>query len=116
MPWKTRSLLEARQRFVQAALRGVYSIAYLCHQAGISQKTGFNWLRRFRAEGGPGLRDRPRRPHPSPTRTPERWLQAVRQVRRKHPTWGGKKIYAWLRRRHRRTHLPKPRTITDWLQ
>lgn len=116
MPWKTRSLWEARRRFVQAALRGVRSIAALCRQAGISRKTGFKWLRRFGTEGGPGLRDRSRRPNRSPTRTPARWLNAVRQVRRKHPTWGGKKIYAWLRRQHPRARLLKPRTITDWLQ
>ncbi len=116
MPWKTRSLLEARQRFVQAALRGVHSVAHLCGQAGISQKTGFKWLGRFRALGGPGLRDRSRRPHRSPRRTPGRWLHAVRGVRRKRPQWGGKKIYAFLRRKHPRARLPKPRTITDWLR
>jgi len=116
MPWKTRSLLEARRRFVQAVLRATHSMAELCRQANVSQKTGFQWWRRFRAEGGPGLRDRSRRPHRSPTRTPTRWLNAVRRVRQRHPTWGGKKIYAWLRRRHPRARLPRPRTITDWLQ
>lgn len=116
MPWKTRSLWEARRRFVQAALRGLDSIAQLCRQAGISQKTGFKWLVRFRTEGGRGLRDRSRRPHHSPRRTPARWLHAVRQVRRQHPTWGGKKIYAWLRRQHPRARLPKPRTLTQWLR
>jgi transposase-like protein len=116
MPWKTRSLLEARRRFVQAVLRATHSMAELCRQANVSQKTGFKWWRRFRAEGGPGLRDRSRRPHRSPTRTPTRWLDAVRRVRQRHPPWGGKKIYAWLRRRHPRARLPRPRTITDWLQ
>ena len=115
MPWKTRSLSEARQRFIQTALRGVYSIASLCQNAGISRKTGFKWLRRFRAEGGPGLRDRSRRPHRSPMRTSARWLEALRQVRQRHPSWGGKKIYAWLRRRHPRARLPQARTVTDWL-
>ena len=91
-------------------------MAELCRQANVSQKTGFKWWRRFRVEGGRGLRDRSRRPHHSPTRTPTRWLNAVRRVRQRHPTWGGKKIYAWLRRRHPHARLPKPRTITDWLQ
>jgi putative transposase len=116
MPWKTSSLLEARQRFVQAALRGHQSVAQLCRQARISDKTGFKWLRRFRAEGGPGLRDRSRRPQHSPRRTAARWLVLIQAVRRKHPGWGGKKIYAHLRRQHPRVRLPKPRTITDWLR
>ncbi len=92
VPWKTRSLWEARRHFVQAALCGIVSVAQWCRQAGLSQKTGFQWLVRFRAEGGPGLRDRSRQPHHSPRRTPTRWRQTARPVRRQHPTWGGKKF------------------------
>jgi len=116
MPWKTASLLEARQRLIQAALRGLKSVAQLCRQTGISRKTGFKWLSRFRTFGGPGLRDRSRRPKSSPRRTPSRWLTAIGQMRRKHPHWGGKKIFAHLRQKHPRARLPKTRTITGWLQ
>src|SRR2546422_6051077 len=115
MPWKTSSLLEARQRFVRAALRGINSVAQLCRQTGISRKTGFKWLRRFRAQGGPALVDRPRRPKRSPGRTAARWLAAIASLRRKHPWWGAKKIYARLREHSPRAHLPKTRTITKWL-
>ena len=115
MPWKTSSLLEARQRFVRTALNSFNSVAQLCRQAHISRKTGFKWLRRFRASGGPGLRDRSRRPKHSPRRTARRWLAAIRVLRRQHSNWGGKKIYARLRQKHPRARLPKPRTITDWL-
>jgi putative transposase len=116
MPWKTRSLWETRQRFVQAALRGLQPVAQLCREAGISRKTGFKWLARFRHLGGPGLRDRSRRPRRSPRQTPARWLKAIVQLRRQHSSWGSKKIYARLRRQHPRAHLPKGRTITRWLQ
>lgn len=116
MPWKTSSLLEARQRFVRTALRGLKSVAQLCREARISGKTGFKWLHRFRTSGGPGLRDRSRRPKHSPRRTASRWLAAIRGLRRKHSSWGGKKIYARLRQQHPQARLPKPRTITDWLR
>jgi putative transposase len=115
MPWKTSSLLEARKRFVRAATRRLKSIAQLCREARISRKTGFKWLHRFHTSGGPGLRDRSRRPKHSPRRTPRRWLAAIQSLRRKHPSWGGKKIYARLRQKHPRACLPKPRTITGWL-
>ena len=116
MPWKTHSLLQARQRFVQAALRGHHSVAQLCRDFGISQKTGFKWLQRFRALGGPGLHNRSRRPKSSPNRTPARWLKAIAQLRGQRPQWGAKKIGAYLRRQHPRAHLPGVRTITRWLQ
>ncbi len=111
MPWKTLSLVTARRRFVRAALRGGTSVAELCRQGGLSRKTGFKWLRRFRRLGGPGLQDRPRRPKRSPTRTPGRWLRAARRIRQRHPHWGAKKIHARLRREHPRARLPKVRTL-----
>ena len=37
---------------------------------GISRATGYKWVRRFRAEGAPGLVDRSSRPHRSPRATP----------------------------------------------
>jgi len=115
MPWKTSSLLEVRQHLVQAALRGLKSVAGLCREAGISRKTGFKWLSRFQAFGGPGLHDCSRRPKSSPHRTPARWRKAIAQVRRTHPHWGSKKIHAHLRQKHPRARLPKARTITQWL-
>lgn len=116
MPWKVYCLLEVRQRFVQAAGRGIQSVAQLCRQFGISRKTGFKWLSRFRSQGGPGLSNRSRRPKRSPARTASRWLKEIARVRQRRPRWGAKKIYASLRRQHPRTRLPKVRTITKWLR
>ena len=116
MPWKVHCLLEARQRFVQAAVCGTQSVAQLCRQFGISRKTGFKWLARFRSQGGPGLSNRSRRPKRSPTRTVSRWLKEIARARQRHPRWGAKKIYASLRWKHPRPHLPKVRTITKWLR
>ena len=116
MPWKTSSLAEARKRFVQAAQRGLKSVAKLCREHNISRKTGFKWLRRFQTEGGPGLQDRSRRPRRSPHRTAVGWIRAITQARREHPSWGARKIYARLRWQHPRARLPKVRTITDWLK
>jgi putative transposase len=116
MPWKTRSLWEARQRFVQAALRGLKSVAQLCLELDISRKSGFKWLRRFRDFGGPGLYDRSRRPRRSPERTPDRWLQVITQLRQRHPRWGAKKILARLQQQHPRASLPCVRTVQRWLK
>jgi putative transposase len=106
MPWNVHSLLEARQRFVRQALRRVQSIAQCCRQFGISRKTGFKWLKRFRQEGGLGLSERSHRPIHLRGSTAPKWLRAITQIRLKHPHWGAKKIYA---------RLPRVRTITKWL-
>jgi transposase len=42
------------------------NISVLCRHYGISRKTGYKWLKRYREEGEAGLADRSRRPHRSP--------------------------------------------------
>jgi len=115
MSWKAYSLLEARERFVQAALRGRKSVAQLCTEAGISRKTGFKWLARFRKGGPAALHNRSRRPKGCPRQTRRCWVREIVRWRTRHPSWGAKKIYARLRQRHRRAHLPRVRTIAYWL-
>jgi len=108
MPWKTFSLLEARQRFVQTALRGVKSVAQLCAEAHISRKTGFKWLSRFRSGGPAALQNRSRRPKRSPRQTRPCWIKEILQWRTRHPSWGAKKIFARLRQKHPRAQLSLP--------
>jgi transposase InsO family protein len=43
----------------------------VAEQLGISRATAYKWVRRYRAEGEPGLLDRSSRPHRSPRRLPD---------------------------------------------
>jgi len=61
------------------------------------------------------MRDRSRRPQRSPRRTPERWLRAIKRLRRRHRRWGAKKIRQCLRRQFPWQRVPAVRTITLWL-
>jgi transposase InsO family protein len=47
-----------------------WPVATAAEAQGISRATGHKWVRRFRAEGTPGLADRSSRPHHSPRATP----------------------------------------------
>src|SRR5262249_3360234 len=48
--------------------------------------------------GGPAaLHDRTSRPRSSPTKMAEHWVRKIRLIRRKHRTWGPKKIRTLLR-------------------
>lgn len=49
--------------------------------AGVSRQTAHKWLRRFQAEGGPGLRDRSSRPHRIVRQTRIDHVVAVYQLR-----------------------------------
>lgn len=66
-------------------------LAELCRRFGVSRKTGYKWLRRWR-EGDVELADRSRRPRSSPSRTKAALEQEVVALRRAHPTWGARKL------------------------
>ena len=52
--------------------------------AGVSTRTAYTWLARFRAEGMTGLRDRSSRPLRMPRATPSDWQAQVVSLRREH--------------------------------
>jgi putative transposase len=116
MPWKVTSVHGERRRFVHAVVRRVASVAQLCRQFEISQKTGFKWLRRFWAAGSPGLEDRSRRPRHSPRRLAPSWVQLIDRWRRRRPHWGAKKIYERLRRERPGDREPCVKTVYRWLR
>jgi len=116
MPWKTVSLLKVRQRLVEAVLARRQTLQKICQRFGVSRKSAYKWLARFRHRGLPGLRDHSRRPRRSPTRLSSPWVKAVSQWRRRRPHWGAKKIYQQLRRKHPRRRVPCARTIQRWLK
>src|SRR5262245_324156 len=97
-------------RFV-ARVREGETVAELCREFGISRKTGHKILKRYRELGADGLKDQRR----SPKRIPHRTLPEVRELifeaRRAHPTWGPKKLKAWLEAKNEGLVLPAPSTM-----
>jgi transposase-like protein len=89
--------MEERLRFVAEYLEGVATMTELAEEYGISRETGYTWVRRYDAEGPAGLHDRSRRPHRSANATPQAVIDALVEARRRHPTWGPKKLltYGW---------------------
>lgn len=115
MPWRQVTVLEARLEFCRLAVAGGVRVAELCRRFGVSEKTGFKWLARFRAGGVAGLGDRPRIPRSSPGRTSGEVEQLVCRVREEFPPWGGRKIRGFLLRQGWEG-VPAPSTITAILR
>lgn len=90
--------MDQRLRFVEAARAEGANKRALCEAFGISATTGYKWLERYRVGGAEGLRDGSRRPHRSPNQTPAHLEAAVVEVRKAHPSWGGRKIHHVLLR------------------
>ncbi len=71
---------------------------------------------RYLRRGPAGLEELSRRPRRAPNQTPDAIVTAFLDARRRHPTWGGKKLLALLHRRHPRWSLPGRSTACDILR
>ena len=99
MPWNETCAMGERMKFIVECERQEYSMAAVCRSFGISRKTGYKWVRRYETEGPSGLEERSRAPHNHPNAVSEQIEQLIVGARAAHPTWGPKKLKAWLERR-----------------
>jgi len=74
------------------------NIAELCRRFGISRQTGYEVLERHRTEGYEGLRERSHAPRTKPHAMSEAVKEMVLKLRRERPSWGPKKLKAYLER------------------
>ncbi|WP_176133860.1 IS481 family transposase [Paraburkholderia hospita] len=114
MPWDAKDTMNLREDFVRDAATQAVPFSELCRKYKITRQTGYKWLGRHKSEGADGLADRSRRPHHSPTRSPEHIEALVLDLRCQHG-WGGRKIAQRLRDLGQ-TEVPAPATITEILR
>ena len=114
MPWYKETIMSQKREFVRLAEISE-SLSDVCLRFGISRKTGYKWLTRFRLSGLAGLEERSRRPASSPRRTGEAVERKILEAREEHPAWGGRKLKRWLEDRGAED-LPVPSTITEILR
>ena len=98
------------REFVELAEKKEDPFAALCARFGISRKTGYKWLNRYRAKGLAGLQHQSRRPKTSPRRMPDAVVDAVLTARRAHPDWSAARLREELAAQEI-SPLPAPSTI-----
>ncbi|MGH8428740.1 MAG: integrase core domain-containing protein [Gammaproteobacteria bacterium] len=103
-------------RFVTLAQTDRFTITDLCEQFGISRKTAYKHLERYAAGGWQALQPRSHCPHSCPHRTGERIEELVLAERRRHRTWGPKKIQDILLKKHGVESPPACSTIAEILR
>jgi putative transposase len=115
MPWSQTSPMDQKTQFIAAYLRDHLSVTELCELYGVSRKTGYKWIDRYLIHGPQGLEERSRRPSTSPRHTPDHVVAAIVEARRRHPSWGAKKLLSILCKRHARWPWPARSTVCDIL-
>lgn len=91
------------------------TVAQLCREFGISRKTGDKFKQRYKRFGEAGLRDLSRAPKVIPHRTPPEVVALLIEEKKRHPSWGPKKVKNVLEVRLH-CELPAVSTIGDILE
>ena len=102
MPWKQVDVMLERLQFIRDAHRRLGSFTELCAAYGISRPVGYKWLHRAEQRGFDCLNELSRRPQSCPHATPPELIARLVTARRRHPTWGPRKLLTLLRRQDRR--------------
>ena len=110
LPWQETSVEAERLQFIERRAAGEEPHAESCRQFGISRKTGYKLIGRYEAYGEEGLRDRSRAAHDHPNATPRELEERIVAAKRAHPSWGPKKLIAWLRDAEPGVPWPAPST------
>ena len=105
--------MDLRIEFMNRVMRGE-RVTDLCREYGISRKTGDKFKQRYKRLGEAGLCDLSRAPKVIPHRTATELVELILAERRRHPTWGPKKLKETLETRLERV-LPAPTTIGEIL-
>jgi transposase InsO family protein len=77
-----RTCPKSRKLLVERVLSRGWSVTAAAEAAGVSERTVYRWLRRWREEGERGLLDRCSAPHSIPHRTPPGRVEAIEKLRR----------------------------------
>ena len=110
VPWNEMSPMDQRQAFVWEWTREWTTKTELCARYGVSRKTGYKWVARYRT--GDGVRERSRRPRSCPHEIPAAIVQRILAFRRAHRRWGPKKLLHELHARAPDVPWPARSTVS----
>ncbi len=119
MPWKECSMSEQRLVLVHRVVELQQSLSQVAREMGVSRKTAYKWVGRYRADRSASMQDRSRRPRLSPRRTSDELEKRVLAFRDRH-RWGPRKIHRLMRNegaeKESASPLPSIRTIASILK
>lgn len=97
MPWKETCVMDLKVELMGDWLQGGYTITELSRGYGVSRKTVYKWITRYKAEGAVGLLDRSRAPRHCPHAISQAMADRIIKAKNRHPSFGPKKVMDRLR-------------------
>ncbi len=115
MPWTETCVMDLRVQLISDYLRG-FSPTTLSTAYGVSRKTVYKWIERYRQNGVDGLKDQSRAPKHCPHRLDEDLVERIVRAKKQHLDWGPKKVLDLLRREYPDVAWPADSTGGDVLK
>ena len=110
MPWECKTVEEQRREFAEAA-KETKNFSALCREFGITRKTGYKWVERYKENAD--LLDKSRKPFTVTNRTPIETEERIVVLRAENPGWGAKKLKEVLERQGH--EIPCVKTVNNIL-
>lgn len=96
MSWKTTNSKREKAAFIAEHQTEEFTVADLARRFGISRKTAYKWIGRFRGEGWEGLEERSRAPRNHPNALGDEVEKLVLECKARWPKWGAPKLVVKL--------------------
>jgi putative transposase len=113
MAWELKKVEDQRKELVEAYLKGVVTMTELCTRFGVSRKTAYKWLNRYKFFGIGGLKDHSKAPHDPNRSFSQEDINMAIDLKLKHRTWGPKKVLAKLNQVYPRMKWPSPTRLYE---
>jgi putative transposase len=116
VPWRQNSPMSEKKAFVRACTDRRRYIAEICAEFGISEKTGYRLLKRYRESGEAGLEDRSHAVRNHPFQITEEVERVILSLKHAHPDYGPQVIHDRLRQHEPFKHWPAASSIGELLK
>ncbi len=96
MGFEESTKMDGRRLLSHRVLEEGWTLSAACRAAQVDRKTGRLWVDRARVEGIAEMAVRSRRPHSSPSATPEEARRELLELKARYPGFGAKKLCALM--------------------
>jgi transposase len=111
--WKETDKMDEKKGFIFRCWNGEETFTEICRKFGISTKTGYKWLSRFKEQGAAGLAELSRAPKTPANNIGQSVKERILKLKEKHKYWGAYKIQTLYAKKHPGEHVPARSTIEE---
>jgi len=116
MPWKVNCVMDLKIKLITDWLTENFNPMQLARIHGVSRKTVYKWIKRYRKDPENGLKDLSRAPQTNPNAVPEATKKMIIATKVNYPHLGPRKVIGVLRRQFPGQYLPAISTAGEILK